>query len=719
MTIEVNEQVEEILKKIRMIRQEFSQRKTIEDRLDWVLSQPEVVTVVTSCPRIGAFLCTEDAQNRLLACLMILLEQFDHIFGDVEEKDAISEKVEKNLKMLRTTDTFYAPKGGLLWYYEKMLKMFCGGENHEGKGSFFPPPVFDMSRESKELWESVYDGIKELSAAAEVYTVGGAGDRLKLHDERTGMPVPVAYLEFCGRSLLEHLFRDLSAREFFYYKVFGKKIWVSVLLMTSREKDNDQAILNKLEMCNYFGREKKGIRCIVQSLVPLIASNGRFVVSRNGELLGKPGGHGVIWKLAEDSGSFEWLKNKGVKALLVRQINNPFAGLDCTLSSLLGFGLQKNKAFGFASCPRRKGFAEGMNVLVTEEEGVCISNLEYTKFESLSLLESNLLESGECPANTNILFANIDSIQRALKEESVPGTIVNAKNEVEVVEGKECVVRAAARLESTMQNIADMMKEKVTSLDSEALKEELSTFLHLHERLKLISVTKRAFVPGQKAHETPEACFYDWYLLSARILEEKCGFSLPKRMTLEEFLEGGPNLCFFFHPALGPFWDVIAQKIQGGELCPGSELELEIAELYVRNLFVKGSFRLICGAPLGLMDGGGVCQYSEGGGRAYLKNVRIENKGLLQGTVSDHVKRTVERESCCSIYLEGMSELIAEDVCIRGDFSLKVPHGKRVILSSSPDGGVKIDEEEYGSSARFRYSIDWERGKAPLFRLIE
>ncbi len=45
---------------------------------------------------------------------------------------------------------------------------------------------------------------------------------------------------------------------------------------------------------------------------------------------------------------------------------------------------------------------------------------------------------------------------------------------------------------------------------------------------------------------------------------------------MEQYLEKGPGFIFLFHPALGPMWDVIAQKIRGGAIMHGSELVLEV-----------------------------------------------------------------------------------------------------------------------------------------------
>lgn len=45
---------------------------------------------------------------------------------------------------------------------------------------------------------------------------------------------------------------------------------------------------------------------------------------------------------------------------------------------------------------------------------------------------------------------------------------------------------------------------------------------------------------------------------------------------MKHFLEHGPRFIFLFHPSLGPLWDIIAQKMRGGALAPGSELVLEV-----------------------------------------------------------------------------------------------------------------------------------------------
>ena len=48
---------------------------------------------------------------------------------------------------------------------------------------------------------------------------------------------------------------------------------------------------------------------------------------------------------------------------------------------------------------------------------------------------------------------------------------------------------------------------------------------------------------------------------------------------VEQYLEKGPGFIFLFHPALGPLWDLVAQKFRGGALEDGSELVLEVRAL--------------------------------------------------------------------------------------------------------------------------------------------
>ena len=124
------------------------------------------------------------------------------------------------------------------------------------------------------------------------------------------------------------------------------------------------------------------------------------------------------------------------------------AGMDTTLLALAGAGYPGRRSFGFASCERVVGAAEGMNVLAQqrrpagtppEQHGsdggggasraasagaaqhvrrdhsgaswaYRVTNVEYTEFERLGLADESVDEASNVsvfPANTNVLYVGL------------------------------------------------------------------------------------------------------------------------------------------------------------------------------------------------------------------------------------------------------------------------------------------------------------------------
>lgn len=79
---------------------------------------------------------------------------------------------------------------------------------------FLVPVGLDLASpaQQREAAAAVAAGLAALPSLAEVYPLGGAGDRLGLQCEQTGESLPTAVLQYCGRSLLENLVRDLQVR---------------------------------------------------------------------------------------------------------------------------------------------------------------------------------------------------------------------------------------------------------------------------------------------------------------------------------------------------------------------------------------------------------------------------------------------------------------------------------------------------------------------------
>lgn len=71
----------------------------------------------------------------------------------------------------------------------------------------------------------------------------------------------------------------------------------------------------------FCAKPSNGMHC--QPLVPAInAMDGEWLVSEPFAPVCKPGGHGVIWKLAYDKGVFQWFHDHGRTGATVRQVRS-------------------------------------------------------------------------------------------------------------------------------------------------------------------------------------------------------------------------------------------------------------------------------------------------------------------------------------------------------------------------------------------------------------
>lgn len=551
------------------------------------------------------------------------------------------------LEKLLPVDRFYRELGGIVGYQAKILELLKKNPSSPTTVHYHSPFFTDISQNNEE---SVSWGLEAMPEMAEMYPLGGAADRLHLVDEKSGMELPAAKLPFAGRTLLEGLIRDLAAREELYYQRFGKRVVTPIAMMTSQEKNNHFHVIEICEKNGWFGRPKELFRFFMQPLVPTVNERGEWCTDGMRPLL-KPGGHGAIWKLARDEGIFDWLQSLGRKKVLVRQINNPIAGLDDGLLAFTGIGWKKNMVFGFASCPRLLQAAEGVNVLIERKKGqvseVVLTNVEYCDFAKFGI-EDRPLKEGEpysrFSSNTNILFADLEAISKAIDACPFPGLLVNLK-------------MGMARLESTMQNIADVFVE--TKKPGESL-EPTRTFVTYNKRHKTISTAKKAFQAGKPLQETPENCFYD-LLQSHRELLQQCGVALPPQRSLEAYIQSGPEFLFLYYPSLGPLYSLIRQKISGGSLSLGSELIVETPHFQSANLRIDGSLQIV-------------------GGNCRLENVTVKNRGVDWGRSAPFWKMELQRFEMLKIVIKGSGKFIARNIELTGDQCIVVEDGEELII---------------------------------------
>lgn len=597
------------------------------------------------------------------------------------------------LNMLRALESAYSTIGGIIGYQLTVLKLICAkraGPKAVENTSYAEPEGLDLSKDMIGTRQAVRWGIESVGKVGEIYPIGGAGDRLNLQDDATGELLPAAQLQFCGRSLLEGMVRDLQAREFLHYRLFGRQHTTPLAMMTSQEKRNHQRVIAICEQRGWFGRPKESMCFFMQPLVPVVTIEGQWALCAPLKPMLKPGGHGVMWKVAIDAGVFDWFERQGCQKVLVRQINNPVAGVDNGLLTLVGEGCGKRKSFGFASCARLLNTAEGMNVVkerrvdhggsVEYEYG--ITNVEYVDFALKGIKDVPVSEGSpfsRFPSNTNILFADLAAVRKAVAVCPIPGMLINMKSKVVCQGARGETAIEAGRLESIMQNIADYIVDRFPRPLEKGEYGNLSTFLTYNDRLKTISVTKQAFVAGGPFIETPEGCFYDLLQNYRDLLSTVCAMELPPSESAEEHVAQGPSFVVLFHPALGPLYEVIGQKIRGGRIAPGSEWQIEAAEVDIKELDLDGSLLVEAEAPLGKPDVDGCTVYDSAAcGKCTLHNVVVRNRGIDRSRRNIFWKMAVDRLESVRIHVRGNGEFFAKDVVLEGDLRFEVPEGHRL-----------------------------------------
>ncbi|GJN14673.1 hypothetical protein PR202_gb01528 [Eleusine coracana subsp. coracana] len=653
------------------------------------------------------------------------------------------------LKFLGDIDEFYDCIGGIVGYQIMALELLSTSKDRMRRPSqdkfvdFHVPDGLNLMEDTEYASQAALWGIEGLPELGEIYPIGGAGDRLGLVDSETGESLPAALLPYCGRSLLEGLIRDLQAREFLHFKIYGKQCITPVAIMTSSVKNNHDHIVGICESLDWFGRGHENFRLFEQPLVPVVnAEDGKWVISKSLFPVGKPGGHGAIWKLACDRGVFKWFHRCGRKGATVRQVSNVVAATDLTLMALAGIGLRCNKKLGFASCERRPGATEGVNVLIEKQnqDGIWsygITCIEYTEFEKYGIPEPTVITGRflvrtfcylvthiyfsefssqvSYPANTNILYVDLQAVEEIGSRKNascLPGMVLNLKKTASYVDhfGFECSI-AGGRLECTMQNIADNFVNKYNYKCSKGIESELDTFIVYNERKRVTSSAKKKLKSEARSlHQTPEGSLLD-IMRNAHDLLSSCSIEVPEVKDNSEYLHSGPPFLIFLHPALGPFWDIIRQKFIGGSVSEGSELQIEVAEFLWKDVELDGSLIIqadnIMGSTKSNEHGEQILHYG-----ARLQSVKIMNEGINWTSPKNvYWKHDVERSESLKIILYGNAEFEAKDVVLKGNHIFEVPDGHRMRIIQDKGGfDVKLEpiSVEMMSSGTWywKYTVD-------------
>ncbi|XP_078435521.1 UDP-glucose pyrophosphorylase 3 [Wolffia australiana] len=644
------------------------------------------------------------------------------------------------LSMLEEVDHFYSSIGGIIGYQVMILRLLSQS-TIEGKSrawsshvdeergqrhmDFHVPNGLNLDKQTEDAFQAALWGIEGMPDLGEIYPLGGSGDRLGLIDPDTRKCLPAAMLMFCGRTLLEGLIRDLQAREFLYFKLYGKQCITPVAIMTSSAKDNHSLITSLCKRLEWFGRGRQNFQLFEQPLVPVVsAQDGRWLISDQFSPVCRPGGHGAIWKLAHDKGIFTWFFNRGRKGATIRQVSNVVAATDVTLLALAGIGLHHQKKLGFASCQRSPAATEGINVLVEKKTvdrkyAYGLTCIEYTEFKKFGITDGHFSPNSseaELPANTNILYVDLRSAEKvgsSKSASSLPGMVLNLKKPVQYVDylGIKRSV-PGGRLECTMQSIAENFLNVYHSRKSESIEEELDTFIVYNQRRRVTSSAKKKRRQNDSSlHQTPDGALLD-ILRNAFDLLSVCHIEMPKIKDNSEYLYSGPPFLILLHPALGPLWDVTRQKFHGGSISEGSELQLEVAEFLWRDVQLDGSLIILADNIMGSMEmdehGQPLLQYGFRCGRCKLQNVRVINEGIDWSSPKNiYWKNDVQRVESARIVLHGNAEFEAADVTIHGSHVFEVPDGFKMRLGPCTSG-FKATLHPLGEEGTNRGSWFWK-----------
>ncbi|KAJ8557624.1 hypothetical protein K7X08_003249 [Anisodus acutangulus] len=675
------------------------------------------------------FDATRSSLKSALYALAEMIENWDVNDGtgrrrgvNVEEFEALRSM----LKIIAEVERFYDCIGGIIGYQIMVLELLAQStferqylSHHSNKSlkgeiiEIHPPSVLDLSQDVEYASQAAIWGIEGLPNMGEIYPLGGSADRLGLVDPDSGECLPAAMLPYCGRTLLEGLIRDLQAREYLYFKLYGKQCITPVAIMTSAAKSNHERVTSLCEGLCWFGRGRSKFKLFEQPLVPAVsAEDGQWLASGPFKPVCKPGGHGVIWKLAYNEGVFQWFHDHGRRGATVRQVSNVVAATDVTLLALAGIGLRQGKKLGFASCKRNTGATEGINVLIEKKnrEGKWtygISCIEYTEFDKfgmtdnpLSSYRSPLLSlQDEFPANTNILYVDLPSAELVASsndETSLPGMVLNVKKAITFVDqfGSNHSV-PGGRLECTMQNLADNFFNTCSSRCYDGVEDGLDTFIVYNERKKVTSSAKKKRRQCDKSlHQTPDGSLLD-IMRNAYDILSHCEIKLPMIEGNEKYVDSGPPFLVLLHPALGPLWEVTRQKFHRGSISRGSELQIEVAEFLWRDVQLDGSLIILAENVLGStrIDENGeiILQYGKRCGRCKLGNVKILNDGIDWNARENlYWKHDVQRFEAVKVILHGNAEFEAVDVVLQGNHVFEVPDGYKMKITTG-DSGLAVE----------------------------
>ncbi len=280
-----------------------------------------------------------------------------------------------------------------------------------------------LTNEQKEEFNELGEEILKNGQYAVVTMAGGQGTRLG----HTG-PKGTFKLDVYGKGkyLFEILIENLKEAN----NKYGATIpWY---IMTSKE--NNAQTVEFLEKNNYFGYDKNYVTIFTQSELPLVNTEGKFLINKEFKIKEASDGNGGTYSSLRASGALADIKERGIKWVFIGSVDN--ALLKMADVTLLGMAIEKNVQIASKSVVKANPH---------ERVGVfCKMNghpkvIEYTELPEKMAEEVD--ENGELRYGESHIMCNLYSIEAIEKISQEPLMYHSAfkKNSYIDENGKEIV----------------------------------------------------------------------------------------------------------------------------------------------------------------------------------------------------------------------------------------------------------------------------------------
>lgn len=194
-----------------------------------------------------------------------------------------------------------------------------------------PVPYLDkakLTKDQREEFDKLGEEIVKNNQYAVVTMAGGQGTRLG----HTG-PKGTFKLDVYGKG--KYLFEILADNLQEANKKYG--VVINWYIMTSKENNADT--VEFLEKNNYFGYDKNKVTIFKQSELPLVDTEGKFLINKEYKIKEASDGNGGTYSSLRASGCLADMKEKGIKWVFIGSVDN--ALLKMIDVTLLGMAVKK------------------------------------------------------------------------------------------------------------------------------------------------------------------------------------------------------------------------------------------------------------------------------------------------------------------------------------------------------------------------------------------